>query len=97
MTDTPEKKQVALIEDYKMVFGSNEGERVLNDMLDRYHILQPLNLKATIDHMDLAYNEGQRNVMLEILGKLGTDTMQLRKMIEQRYKQPNFGVIDDGY
>lgn len=95
MKNTPEKAMVSHVEMYKNTFESQAGEEVLLDLLDRFYIMQPLVRTKKIDSLDLAYNEGARNVILYILKQLNTDTRKLKKMIEQRHKDLNYGVIDE--
>lgn len=56
--------------DYRIVFGSPEGKRVLNDLIARHYVLgttfgqgSTFSAEPTI----LARNEGQRDVVLHIL------------------------------
>ncbi len=50
--------------DYRVVFGSAEGKRVLHDLIARHYVL------GTTFHQEptiVAFNEGQRDVVLHIL------------------------------
>jgi len=94
MNDTPEKAMVSHVEIYKQTFQDGVGEEVLLDLLERFYLMGPLVRTKKIDPLDLAYNEGQRNVVLYILKQLNTDLRTLKKLIEQRYKDKNHGVID---
>lgn len=50
--------------DYRIVFGSAEGKRVLNDLIARHYLLgSTFSSEATI----MAHAEGQRVVVLHIL------------------------------
>mgnify|MGYP003639201967 CR=1 FL=1 len=69
---TPNKKrQLEIIQqlknDYTIVFGSPEGQRVLHDMLKNCHVLQPT---FDVDPYQSAFNEGARNEALRVLSIL---------------------------
>ena len=75
------KKRVAKISDYKNTFNSQQGRRVLADMLAENKCLSTSFVKE--DPYLTAFNEGQRNVVLRILTILQVDTTQLLKLIEE--------------
>ena len=56
--------------DYKTVFNSDEGKRVLADLEKRCHFLTTTNIKG--DSHESAYMEGQRSVLLFIKQMLQT-------------------------
>ena len=53
-----------LIGDYKIVFGSEQGERVLEDLKRRCHFYVSTNVKG--DSHESAFYEGQRAAVLWI-------------------------------
>ena len=59
-----EKKLKQLKTDYKTVFNTDEGQRVLSDLEKRCHFLTTTNIKG--DSHESAYLEGQRSVFLFI-------------------------------
>ena len=59
-----EKALKQLIADYKIVFGSEQGERVLEDLKRRCHFYQSTNVKG--DSHESAFFEGQRAAVLWI-------------------------------
>ena len=59
-----EKKLKQLKTDYKTVFNTDEGQRVLSDLEKRCHFLTTTNIKG--DSHESAYMEGQRSVLLFI-------------------------------
>ena len=59
-----EKKLKQLQTDYKTVFNTDEGERVIADLEKRCHFLTTTNIKG--DSHESAYMEGQRSVLLFI-------------------------------
>ena len=54
--------------DFKTVFNSDEGKRVLADLEKRCHFLTTTNIKG--DSHESAYMEGQRSVLLFIKSML---------------------------
>ena len=54
--------------DFKTVFNSDEGKRVLTDLEKRCHFLTTTNIKG--DSHESAYMEGQRSVLLFIKSML---------------------------
>jgi hypothetical protein len=59
-----EKKLKQLQTDYKTVFNTDEGVRVIADLEKRCHFLTTTNIKG--DSHESAYMEGQRSVLLFI-------------------------------
>ena len=62
------KKFLELIEDYKIVFGSENGKRVLSDLEKRCHEFVTTHQKG--DSPESAYLEGQRSVLIFIKNAL---------------------------
>ena len=58
------KKFLALIEDYKVVFGSENGKRVLSDLERRCHEFMTTHQKG--DSHESAFLEGQRSILIFI-------------------------------
>ena len=54
--------------DYKTVFNSDEGVRVMTDLEKRCHFMTTTNIKG--DSHESAYMEGQRSVLLFIKSML---------------------------
>lgn len=77
-------RQVDRVIDYKEIFGSVAGKKVLYDMMKAGNMLQSSFDK---DPHEMAFNEGQRNMVLRILTLLKTDPMELRKFIQEREEQ----------
>jgi len=78
------KKQIKKITDYQSVFNSLEGKAVLIDLMDAHHILRPTYTK---DVNDALVNEGERRVVLRILGLLKINPNTLLERIEENEKQ----------
>lgn len=67
MSDSQEDRQAKLLADYESVFKSPSGERVLHDLVVNRMISTPV----IGSHEAMAYNEGQRSVVLTILDMAG--------------------------
>ena len=62
--DQHNKKIKQLQEDYKFVFNSEEGKRVLEDLNKRCHIYNTTHVKG--DSHESAFYEGQRSLVVFI-------------------------------
>ena len=68
------ERELAVIQSYKRVFGTPDGQIVLRDMMGAHHY-ESSTLRAAgnpIDPLMLAVAEGERNVVLRILTFLNT-------------------------
>lgn len=75
------EKQLATILDYKRVFNTEQGKRVLHDMAMKFNMLKTTHVKG--DPYESKLLEGQRNVMLFIFEMLNTDTKALEQFIAE--------------
>ena len=66
-----EKYLQQLQTDYKVIFNSDEGVRVMADLEKRCHFMTTTNIKG--DSHESAYMEGQRSVLLFIKQMLLND------------------------
>ena len=67
------------VRDYRIVFGSVEGQRVLNDLVARGWVLSgTLHENPQIT----AHREGERNMVLEILRVLQLKPEDVRELVE---------------
>lgn len=76
----------AKVHDYKVVFGSEAGERVLYDLMRSAHVLSTT---FSVEPCEMAMREGERNIVLRILTVLKMDPEKLRAKIaegEQEYE-----------
>lgn len=71
----------ARVLDYKRVFGSQAGQRVLNDLIQSHGILHPL-FDPTQPNVHI-FREGERNVVLRILKKLNTDPEAFQNRLKE--------------
>ena len=74
-------KRLSKVIDYKKVFNSAEGKRVLYDLMREGHILGPAYYPN--EPNSVYVNEGKRNMVLFILEKLKTDTVELKALIDK--------------
>jgi len=63
-----EKYLQELQTDYKTIFNSDEGKRIMSDLEKRCHFMTTTNIKG--DSHESAYMEGQRSVLLFIKSML---------------------------
>lgn len=73
------------ITDYKALFNSGLGQRVLNDMLVRHWFF---NSTLHTDPAIMAHREGERNVMLYILRYLEmkpADLAEVRQSLQEQF------------
>jgi hypothetical protein len=75
------KKAVARTRDYKTVFSTDAGKRVLHDMMQAHRVLSSTFVKGDPDSTIL--HEGERNVVLRILAILKTSPEDMHRMLEE--------------
>lgn len=68
------KKFLELIEDYKVVFGSENGKRVLSDLEKRCHEFMTTHQKG--DSHESAFLEGQRSILIFIKNAINKQTVK---------------------
>lgn len=73
------KEKAITIMAYKDLFATDDGKRVLKDLMKSCYVMQ-----STIDANphEMAYNEGARSVVLRILSTINVDPMSLKEMID---------------
>lgn len=81
------QKQLDRIILYKAAFGTEEGKKVLYDLMINHHMINPVMVKG--DPYDTAFKEGERNVILRIISILKIDPVELLKKIEEGNEQDN--------
>ncbi len=74
------KRQAATVGAYQNVFGTSDGELVLKDLMHKYGVLGNL---YDGDVNSMLVREGERRVVLDILGKLKWDVSQLKERIDR--------------
>jgi len=61
-----------LKQDYKIIFGGDEGQRIFKDLKLRFHEYQTTHQKG--DPYETAFNEGQRSVLNFIKAMINSKT-----------------------
>lgn len=69
---------------YKRVFESDDGKKILGDMMKAHHIY-----RSTMDAnpYEMAYREGERSVVLRILRAIKTDPAEIEKFLNEQDNQ----------
>lgn len=75
-------QQIALRDDYRHVFGSDSGQRVLKDMMRAGHVFQPTFTRGVDGDRESAFREGERNMVLRILAIMRLKTQHLMNLME---------------
>lgn len=70
----------ARIIDYKNTFGSEHGRRVLLDLMKAHFMM---GTSFSKEPLEMALNEGERNVILRILSYLNIDHKNLEELIKE--------------
>lgn len=70
---------IAKVQDYRRAFGSEHGKRVLYDLMNEHFFIRSTYSKG--DPMELAYREGQRQVLLRIFTVLKFEPEQIKQII----------------
>ena len=83
---------LATVADYKRVFQSPTGKKVLEDLKRRCYFDKTTFEKGDTHHS--AFKEGKRYVLLQILNMIDMDIEVLKKSMEQNNKKK--GVADGG-
>jgi hypothetical protein len=69
--------------DYGMTFGSDQGKNVLADLANRFNLFSPHTIS---DPMVMAYEEGQRSVVLYIIETAATNYDDRKRQILEELK-----------
>jgi len=70
---------------FKQTFGTDLGREVLFDLLNKYHVLNPVRTRDLTGHLsqfELGIQEGQRTVVLDILSKCQIDMAQFDRLLK---------------
>lgn len=68
---------------FKKFFGSDDGKEVMTDLMNRFYLLNPL--PKTTSDIELARAEGNREVVLYLLGRAKTDVATLDKILNGEF------------
>lgn len=69
------------IHNYQAIFNGEIGRAVLWDLMEASGVLRPVFSK---DPYEMAFNEGKRNLVLQILTYLDVDVKKFDEMINER-------------
>lgn len=77
------KEYIKLVKDYQSVFNNEVGRNVLYDLMNQHNILS-----STFDDnaIEMARQEGERNVILRVLSLLKESPMKLLERINEHEK-----------
>lgn len=79
-------KIIRLRECYKIAFGTPEGKTILNDLVKRYVLSDPVVID---DPQATAVNLGMQRLAVQILKKVYGSAQDIRNLIERSYEQTN--------
>lgn len=74
------KRQHAKLVDYKTTFNSEAGKKVLIDLINAHWMTRPTFHESATE---MAFREGERNVVLRILHMLNVDASKMLHIIEE--------------
>lgn len=75
------ERGLARARDYKRTFATEHGKRVLYDLLRYHFVMDPVIVRGDTNGFQMAYNEGQRNVVLRLLKILNTTEEEMKKIM----------------
>ncbi len=78
--DTVDKKTKS-ISDYKELFGTDIGQKVLMDLMKNHGVLQSLHCPG--DPYSTAFNDGARSVVLRIMKRSKIDTKKMMELLDK--------------
>ena len=81
-----EAKPVDIVIDYKTVFDSEAGQRVLYDLMRNNYLLSTT---YTSDINEMALREGSRNSILRIMSILKIDVNKMNELIQKGLEREN--------
>ena len=87
-------KQEDRIIKYKALFNSADGKVVLDDLFGAHNMMRPT-LSKSNDPYEMAFNEGQRAVVLRILHYLETDLDLMRERMSRLHRESENGRQED--
>jgi len=80
MDQKQEKEIISLSATYKSFFSGPEGRKILEDMMDKFHVRSVA--KGT-DPYDTYFKDGQRSVVMHIMGHLNMNADKWRRILTQ--------------
>lgn len=78
MPTSSDKSQITpdLVDDYKRTFQSDFGKRVFESLCMKYWLTIPIVADCQGDVIEVAYRDGQRSVILDIMNVVEFDKME---------------------
>lgn len=86
--------QKQLLDDYRHVFSSEAGKRVLNDLVSRHFMLRTT-YNPSIPH-EIYVNEGMRQPILYMLAQIGETEFDLLRRIEEIGRERRANLLNTG-
>lgn len=80
-----EQEKIQLIDDYQETFGSETGQRVLEDLMGRFFVLGGTHALPP----SMEFNEGSRAVVLYILDQLSITHKEIQRIYADRRTRQN--------
>lgn len=81
VTEKVRELRTQRLKDYRKLFSSDVGKRVLNDLIAQHYVMSSTYVRG--DALDMAFREGQRNVILRIMSVMNYDAEKVDKMIKE--------------
>lgn len=74
-----DEKKLSNLKDYQRTFNSEHGQRVLYDMMNEHYFM-----RSSFDPnpYEMAFREGQKNVILRVMTILKLDLVKIKEKIE---------------
>ncbi len=73
----------------RTVFSTTEGKQLLRHLMARYHMFAP---SIGADTEETAFREGQRTVVLDIMGAVNMTPAQLAQRYEEEIHERDAGI-----
>ena len=77
------EKALARSSDYKKIFSTEAGQRVIHDLINQHQVLRPTYDLKSSDTNTMLIREGERAVVLRILGFLLVDPAVFLQRIKE--------------
>jgi hypothetical protein len=76
-------KHKTMMMDYKRVFGSEQGRRVLSDLIANHFVMNSTYSRGPQAELDMAFKEGQRQVVMRLMTIMKYDPEQTAQAIKE--------------
>lgn len=75
-------RALSRVQDYKRVFNTQQGKRVLHDMMESHYVMRNT-YEGKEDPYGQAFREGQRHVVLRIFSIMETNPSQMEDILRE--------------